>query len=145
MLSNIRNIEDWQKRGIILSAAVAILVLVYLFQHLNYIAILLGQNVQNVGPKTVFSINKTIRFIINDTMTVLVIYAVFYNRKYVVFAIAVQVFGLLVLLPTYLVFKWHYPGYNGPMINYLHRLTLNPVLLMMLIPVFMFQRKLRTK
>ena len=75
-------------------------------------------------------------------MTIVVIYALFYECKYVIFAIFVQLFGLLVLLPSYLIAKWHYPGYNGPMINYLHRLTLNPVLLMLLIPVFMFQKKL---
>lgn len=142
MANFLKSIESWKLRAFLLVGALTILVLVFLYQHFNYIEFLLGTRVEAWDKRIVFSINKSIRFFINDSMTVVVIYAFFYERKYVLFAIFVQLLGLFVLLPTYLVAKWYYPGYNGPMINYLHRLTLNPILLMLLIPVLLFQKRM---
>lgn len=141
MINSINSIENWKWRLLIIIGALTVLLVMFLFQHFNYIEYLVGSRIELWDKRVVFSINKSIRFLINDSMTVLVIYAVFYERKYVLFAIVIQLFGMLVLLPTYLVAKWYYPVYNGPMINYLHRLTLNPILLMLLIPVLIFQKR----
>lgn len=146
MLKQLNQIANWPQRGAMLLFAIAALILVFVFQHFNYLQWLggvFGFQIEDINSKVIFSINKTIRFIINDGLTILIIYAIFYERKYVVFAVIVQLFGFLFLLPSYLIIKWHYPSYNGAMINYLHRLTINPVLLMLLIPVFMLQKKMK--
>lgn len=137
-------IENLPQRVLLFGFGMTVLILVFLFQRINYteeLANLMSFDINNLGSQGIFSINKTIRFIINDVMTIVIIYAIFYERKYVIFAVYVQLFGLLVLLPAYLIAKWYYPTYNGPLINYLHRLTLNPVLLMLLIPSFILQKR----
>jgi exosortase F-associated protein len=90
-----------------------------------------------------FLINRTIRFLSNDAFTIGLIYALFVERKYVIFALYVQLVGLIVFLIPYFILKLYYPTYNGPLINYLHRLILNPTLLMLLIPAFYYQKKIK--
>ena len=46
---------------------------------------------------------------------------------------------------TYFIIKLNYPAYNGPMINYLHRLIINPTLLLLLIPAFYYQKTVAKK
>jgi exosortase F-associated protein len=116
--------------------SVAGLVLVFLFQRLDA-AILMGVE-QNVWR---FIINRSIRFIINDVLAILLIYSLFYERKYVLFAVWVQVFGMIFVLIPYFIIKFNFPGYNGPLISFLHRLVLNPTLLLLLIPAFYYQKK----
>lgn len=114
------------------------LVLVFLFQRLD-IASMLGIET-NIWK---FIINRSIRFLLNDFLAILLIYALFYKRKFVVFAIVVQVFGMLFILIPYFIIKYQYPGYNGPLISFLHRLVLNPMLVLLLIPAFYYQRYTR--
>jgi exosortase F-associated protein len=116
--------------------SVAALVLVFLFQRQD-IALLLGVE-KNVWR---FIINRSIRFIINDGLAILLIYALFYERKYVLFAVWVQVLGMVFVLIPYFIIKFNFPGYNGPLISFLHRLVLNPTLLLLLIPAFYYQKK----
>lgn len=116
--------------------SVAGLVLVFLFQRQD-VAILLGVE-ENVWR---FIINRSIRFIINDVLAILLIYSLFYERKYVLFAVWVQVFGMVFVLIPYFFIKFNFPGYNGPLISFLHRLVLNPTLLLLLIPAFYYQKK----
>ena len=116
--------------------SVAGLVLVFLFQRQD-VAVLLGVK-ENVWR---FIINRSIRFIINDGLAILLIYALFYERKYVLFAVWVQVFGMVFVFIPYFIIKFNFPGYNGPLISFLHRLVLNPTLLLLLIPAFYYQKK----
>ena len=115
---------------------VAGLLIVFLFQGLD-LADLLG-----FGSSTThkFSINRTFRFLLNDAFTIGLIYALFRERKYVVFSLYVQVAGMVLFLFPYFVLKVYWPRYNGPLISFLHRLILNPTLLMLLIPAFYYQR-----
>lgn len=85
-------------------------------------------------------INRTIRFLLNDLFALGLIYALFVQRKYLLFAIWVQLAGVFLFLIPYFIIKLNYPSYNGPLINYLHRLILNPTLLLLLIPAFYYQR-----
>jgi len=115
----------------------AALIIIFLFQRLD-VAAWLGIDSGNI---TRFIVNRSIRFLLNDLLTIGLIFSIFYERKYVMFAIVVQVFGLIVFLIPYFVLKVHYPSYNGPLLSFLHRLILNPTLLLLLIPAFYFQRK----
>jgi exosortase F-associated protein len=88
-----------------------------------------------------FLLNRTIRFLLNDAFTIGLIYALFAERKYVIFSLYVQLAGVIFFLAPYFVLKLYYPKYNGPLISFLHRLILNPTLLMLLIPAFYYQKR----
>lgn len=110
------------------------LVFVFLFQR-HDLATLMGVE----GNIWKFMVNRSIRFLINDTLAILLIYALFFERKYVIFAIYVQLFGLVFVLLPYFFIKYQFPAYNGPLISFLHRLVLNPTLILLLIPAFYYQ------
>jgi exosortase F-associated protein len=112
--------------------------LVFLFQQINFAAF---WGVTDTAGKFIF--NRTIRFVLNDVFTLVLIYSLFFERKYVVFAIWVQLIGLFFVLVPYFLIKINYPTYNGPLISFLHRLVINPILLMLLIPAFYYQKNFR--
>ncbi|HTF20623.1 MAG TPA: exosortase F system-associated protein [Chryseolinea sp.] len=112
------------------------LLLVFVFQRVDVAAVM---GVGSTGI-TRFLVNRTIRFLVNDAFAIGLIYALFATRKYVVFAIYVQLFGVVAFLIPYFILKVYHPGYNGPYLNFLHRLILNPTLLLLLIPAFYYQK-----
>ena len=125
-----------RKRIVIGVLCVVGLLLVFIFQRIDFAAM------AGVEPSIYkFIFNRTVRFLINDALTIGLIYALFTERKYVIFSIYVQIAGVFLFLVPYFVLKVYYPLYNGPMISFLHRLILNPTLLMLLIPAFYYQRR----
>ena len=121
--------------------SVAGLALVFLFQRIN-VAEVTGLSDIHIYQ---FIINRSIRFILNDFLAIGLIYALFGERKYVVFALWVQGIGIVFFLIPYFILKIQYPAYNGPLLSFLHRLILNPTLLLLLIPAFYYQKKIRSK
>jgi exosortase F-associated protein len=116
--------------------ACAGLVILFVFQHFDF-----GYFLFRVRHTLAdFLINRSIRFFLNDLFAIALIYALFKERKYVLFAIYTQVFGFFFLLIPYFILKINWPSYNGPMINFLHRIILNPTLLLLLIPSFYYQK-----
>lgn len=115
------------------------LVVIFVFQQLNIAAMAGLTDV----PAHQFVINRLIRFIVNDAFALLLIFSIFSERKYLVFAMWVQLTGMVVFLFPYLIVKLYYPGYNGPLISFVHRLIVNPTLLLLLIPAFMLQKRTR--
>ena len=120
--------------------SVAGLVLVFLFQRINVAEIFHLADLDIYQ----FIINRTIRFLLNDLLTIGLIYALFWEKKYVIFSFWVQGIGIVFFLIPYFVFKLYYPNYNGPLLSFLHRLILNPTLLLLLIPAFYYQKKIST-
>ncbi len=116
--------------------AVAGLVVVFLYQRID-IGAMVG--IDNANWK--FIVNRSIRFLLNDALAILLIYALFQERKYVVFSIWVQLFGMFFILVPYFIIKFNFPYYNGPLVSFLHRLVLNPTILLLLIPAFYYQKK----
>lgn len=116
--------------------AVVSLFVLFIFQRVNYVQYFLS-----VSTTTEFIVNRTIRFILNDTLSIVLIYAIFYERKYVVFACWVQVFGFLFLLCPYFILRIYWPEYNGPMLSFLHRIIINPTLMLLLIPAMLHQKR----
>lgn len=112
------------------------LAIVFIFQQTNLAALAGWTN----KPVYQFVVNRVIRFLLNDAFTIGLIYALFAERKYVVFALWVQILGMLLLLVPYLIVKVQMPYYNGPLISFVHRLILNPTILLLLIPAFYVQR-----
>jgi exosortase F-associated protein len=126
----------------------AIRIVVGVFSIIGLIAVFLFQRIDVAGFMGVeesvinkFLINRTIRFLLNDAFAIGLIYSLFAERKYVIFSIYVQLAGVILFLIPYFILKIYFPSYNGPLISFLHRLILNPTLLMLLIPAFYYQRK----
>jgi exosortase F-associated protein len=126
----------------------AIRIVVGVFSIIGLIAVFLFQRIDVAGFMSVgepginkFLINRTIRFLLNDAFAIGLIYSLFAERKYVMFSIYVQIAGVILFLIPYFILKIYFPSYNGPLISFLHRLILNPTLLMLLIPAFYYQRK----
>lgn len=115
--------------------AVLGLIAVFIFQGYD-LASLLGVS----GNTPRFITNRSIRFLVNDALAILLIYSIFKERKYLIFSLVVQVAGMIFILIPYFIIKVYYPVYNGPLISFLHRLVLNPTLLLVLIPAFYYQR-----
>jgi exosortase F-associated protein len=114
------------------------LVIVFLFQRLD-VATMLGVGGADINR---FLVNRTVRFLLNDAFAIGLIYALFMERKYVIFALYVQAAGVILFLIPYFILKLYFQSYNGPLISFLHRIILNPTLLMLLIPAFYYQRYL---
>ncbi len=78
--------------------------------------------------------NKTFRYILNDFFSILIIHGLFQDRKYTRFAVVLLLFGLFILLPLYYSMVFFAPSGFSSMISHFHRIILNPVLMMLLIP-----------
>lgn len=126
------------RRLIIGVISIAGLILVFIFQRFEW-STWLGLTFEPTGK---FIFNRTIRFLLNDAFAIGLIYALFAERKYVIFSLYVQVAGVVLFLIPYFILKLYLPHYNGPLISFLHRLVLNPTLLMLLIPAFYYQRRM---
>ena len=125
------------KRYLIISVSLLGLVLVYLFQ--RDIQTFFNQAFDSKYIS--FAVARTTRFVINDLLVVLLIYGLFNNRKYVIFALYVQVAGIVLILMPYLTIKY-FTNYNGPLVSYMHRLIVNPLLMLLLIPAFYYQNNI---
>ena len=117
-------------------ACITGLVVVFLFQRFD-VSGWIGLDLEFFGR---FVFNRTVRFLLNDFLAIGLIYSIFHEKKYVIFALWVQLAGVFLFLIPYFILKYYFPGYNGPLISHLHRLMLNPTLLLLLIPAFYYQK-----
>jgi exosortase F-associated protein len=94
------------------------------------------------GKQINFVISRLVRFLANDLLCILLIYAIFNNKRYVMLGFYVQLFGLLVLFPIYIILSLNaetYSDYSSFVV--LYRLVMNPILMVLLIPALYFQHK----
>ena len=141
------HLKPWKRWVYIIIGALG-LALVYLFhRYLNLYALLSTEpftllnytaDYRAVDPLA-FSVNKAFRYLLNDVFAMLLVYGLFYERRFLRFAFYVLLFGLVVLMPTYLFLYLSQPAGFTSMISHLHRVVFNPVLMMLLIPAFFFQ------
>ena len=135
------------KRLGLFSLALLVLVFVYLFQKYSYYHILIGDASQ-AHPYFIFIFNKFLRLTINDTACLLMIYAIFYDKKYVKVGGMIQLIEMFVILPIYFVIKLTVEGdseISSPLLSQIHRLIINPVLMVLLMIGFYYQRKAALK
>lgn len=92
-------------------------------------------------PTFSYVFNKTIRYLINDLLAIALIQALFNNLAYTRFAVYVMLFGLFILLPLYFILFFNFYTKIQSLLFYFHRLIVNPVLVMLLIPAFYYQRR----
>lgn len=145
LLSKVNQAKHRKKRLLFIVVALVALLAIFIFQQYSY-SNFLFKNLLDIQINTSweFSLNKFARFLLNDFAVILLIHGVFYERKYVVLAMYVLSFGFLFLLLPYLFLVNQYPEYNGPLYSHLHRLIMNPILLLLLIPVLLYQKTTQT-
>jgi exosortase F-associated protein len=139
------------KRLLYIAGGAIGLFLVYFFQdYLDFYSVFfefsapekLNYGVAYIDTDTMpFAVNKAGRYVLNDLFSISIIYGIFAQKKYARFAFMVMMFGLFVLLPVYLFLYLAQPAGFTSMISHLHRVVMNPVLMMLLIPAFYFQNK----
>ena len=95
-------------------------------------------------PYTHFVVRKIFRVLLNDTFMLLFIQGLFRDQSVTRLALYIQLVDTLVLLPVYLIIKLTYEGdaeLSMPLLSQLHRLIVNPTLMVLLIPAVYYQRK----
>jgi exosortase F-associated protein len=132
-------------RILLIFAGIGGLALIYVFQDYLDPALYLGDF---VNPTVAFIIKKSSRLILNDTCMLLIIAAWFSDPGITRTALWVQAFDTFVLLPFYLVLKLSLEGtseISTPLLSQLHRLIVNPTLMILYIPAIYYQRLKITK
>jgi exosortase F-associated protein len=127
------------RRVIYFFISITVLVVLYLFQRVNYANLFFA----DLGANTEFIINKTIRFTFNDFAVILLIYSIFDNKGLLKIAFIIQCIEMLLILPLYFYFKLSIEGateLSSPLLSFIHRIVVNPIIMLLLIPAFWFQK-----
>ncbi len=117
--------------------AIISLFMVYLFQELNYVQGF------NLSGNTTFAANRSIRLMINDTLCMVLIAALFQKRSHLRLAGIIFMLELFVILPAYLLIKLSVEGpseISSPLLSPIHRMIVNPLLMIVLIAAFYYQK-----
>lgn len=128
------------KKIALIAFAIAGLALVFLFQSFDVLNVCSSCNFH---PYTHFAVRKIIRVLLNDSFMLLLIHALFMDPKVTRLAWYIQLVDTLILLPIYLLIKLSYEGdaeISMPLLSQLHRLIVNPTLMVLLIPAVYYQR-----
>lgn len=128
------------KKTIMIAVAIGGLAFIFLFQRVDILKIC---GSCTFHPYTHFAVKKIVRVLLNDTFMLLLIHALFMDPKVTRLAWYVQLVDTLVLLPIYLFIKLYYEGdaeISMPLLSQLHRLIVNPTLMVLLIPAVYYQR-----
>jgi exosortase F-associated protein len=132
------------KRIVLFAGGVLGLAVVFLFQNVDVLALC---DHCTFHPYTHFVVKKALRVLLNDTFMLLIIHAIFRDRSVTRLAFYIQLVDTLILLPVYLSIKLTFEGDSEisiPLLSQLHRLIVNPTLMVLLIPAVYYQR-LRSK
>ncbi|WP_340153044.1 exosortase F system-associated protein [uncultured Marivirga sp.] len=132
--------KDWLEPDRTLRVALIIisltaLAIVFIGQRFDY-SLLFSES---LNSKYQFIVNRTIRFLINDNLVLLLIYGLFYKKKYVKFGLMVEAVGFFFLLIPYFILRFN-TSIDHMYISFIHRLIINPTLMVLLIPAIYIQR-----
>lgn len=125
--------------------AITALITIYMFQRYNYangIAAIFGSGI--ISENAEFIVNRTIRLCVNDLAVILLLFSFFNDRNLLKVAFLIQLFEMLIILPIYFYFKLQFEGpseISSPLLSFVHRIVVNPIILLLLIPAYWFQKK----
>jgi exosortase F-associated protein len=122
---------------VVLIFAVSGVVLTFLFQDFSFLDALI------LSGQSRFIARKILRVFLNDLFMLIFIATWFKDRQVTRFAFYVQLIDGLFLLPLYLSIKIAWEGtseISSPLLSQLHRLIINPTLMILLIPAVYFQK-----
>jgi len=131
---------------VLLLLALVMLGGVYLFQRVNFLALISGNDAFH--PYVYFIFNKTIRLVGNDMACMLMIYVFFRERKYLQVSFYFFLLELLLILPLYFWIKLSMEGdseISSPLLSQVHRIIVNPILMILLMIAFWYQRRQANK
>jgi exosortase F-associated protein len=137
--------EITRERILLMAIAIAGLAFVYLFQRIDVLEIC---GSCTFHPYAHFAVKKILRVLLNDSFMLLFIHALFRDQPVTRLAWYIQLVDTLVLLPVYLFIKLWYEGdveTSIPLLSQLHRLIVNPTLMVLLIPAVYYQRSRATQ
>lgn len=129
------------KRWFIAAVAISTLLGSFQVRGFNLIGAIMGNVYLPELPWMLVS-NKLIRYLINDLAALALLWVLFQRRDFLQLAFWVLLFGLIVLLPIYLIGYFYFSDVLGTTLSYVHRLVMNPTLMMLLIPLFYHQQKM---
>ncbi len=135
--------HDPKKIGWILLAVTG-LAFSFLFQEVDVLSILCQCEDY---PRLRFVIRKVLRVLINDSCMLLILHCWFNDPKITRLAWSIQLIDTLILLPVYLTLKLTLEGdkeISSPLLSQLHRMIVNPTLMILIIPGVYFQRLKRS-
>ena len=138
-MNNLTSYRDYQKRTVIFSTCLLGLVIVYMFQQFSYAHFF---NNEITNSHLIFIINKSTRLVLNDTLCLGLIYAIYYDGRFVKFGTMIQLGEMFILLPLYFYFKLTLEGdseISSPLLSQIHRLIVNPMLMILLMVGFYYQ------
>ena len=121
--------------------AVSMLAFVYVFQRQNFLC--LWVDCSRLDGKFFFALNRSIRVLLNDFACLLLIWAMFRNRNHLRIAFLVFLIEFFLILPVYLIIKLSIEGeseISSPLLSQIHRLIVNPTLMLLLIVGFIYQK-----
>jgi exosortase F-associated protein len=131
--------------------ALCILALTYLFQRVDFFQSIerwVGLAPETFHPFTNFVVNKTLRLMINDLACFILIFVFFRERKYLKVAFFIFLFEIVIVLPIYFVLKLSLEGdseISSPLLSQIHRLIVNPTLMILLIISFFYARYVKAE
>ncbi len=136
------------RQWVLLILAVIGWAMVYVFQEFDFTRFVFrpdqyAQGRIEEGDAWRFAVNKGMRFLLNDLFSLLFIYALFNNKSYSRLALLVMAFGLFLLLPAYLVLAIQFQEEGFHLLMFLHRITMNPWLMLLLVPAFLYQTNIK--
>lgn len=123
------------RRLVMIALALLGLIITFLFQRFDYSQYFFDSGNQKIS----FIFNRSLRYLINDNLVLLLIFGIFYDKKYIKFGLIVELFGFLFLLIPYFLLRY-YTAIDHMYISFLHRLIVNPTLMILLIPAIYLQR-----
>ncbi len=128
----------WSRWGLGL-LAIGLMAMVYIFQR-TWLWLPPSDNQFQYLP---FILNRFCRLLINDTLCIILFLAIFNSRKELMLASAVFLLELLIVLPFYMVAKLTLEGdseISAPLLSFIHRLIVNPLLMMVLLAGLLYQK-----
>lgn len=118
------------------------LVLIFVFQRIDCLALLIGKESSAQMPNISFVLNRTVRLVLNDTFCVVIIANYFPRPEYLRLGWMIFLVELFILLPAYLAIKLSVEGpteISSPLLQPVHRMIVNPLLMIMLMSALYYQ------
>ena len=92
-----------------------------------------------------FMWHKFVRLLLNDTFSLFIIFGVFMRKDFMQFGFRLLLVEVFIILPIYLSLSIFAYEYTRFFLQHIHRLIVNPVLMMLLIPAFFYQQHKESK
>lgn len=92
-----------------------------------------------------FMWHKFVRLLLNDTFSLFIIFGIFMRKDFMQFGFRLLLIEVFIILPIYLSLSIFAYEYTRFFLQHIHRLIVNPVLMMLLIPAFFYQQHKENK